>query len=213
MSSSNPTIPQLPTAEQLAAFAKALDLASRNMQFIRGRRSTLSRANAEEFLPFMQQLVSDPAKGVVIVRKESFPTVGLHTLYLKWQGALQYLIEYTSVERSLKDMAALIKTSFIARENYQADSLVVTLRTGRERTTKKSLKLGAKLVEVRTHDAPRTQWKEEFLEWAASGESGVPFIRSGLVLNDEDIEFVRSLCDGAGWDHDVSMMEIRAMKE
>lgn len=205
---------QLPNMDEAAMrrFAEALAFARKNQAMLRGKRSTLSLVNTESFRPFFEQLIEDPSKGLVIKRAEHFPTVSLHTLYLKWQGAVQYLVESKIVDEEQRRLGSLIKTSFIAREDIENDSLVVSLRHGRERTPHKAQERAQQVVDRSRAAVPSVEWKNAFLEWASGGEIGVPFVRTGVTLSPDDVEFVRSLCEQNEWEHDVSFTKIKAIK-
>lgn len=198
--------------EQMRRFADALAFARKNQAMLRGKRSTLSLVNTESFRPFFEQLIEDPTKGLVIDRKMCFPNASLHTLYLKWQGAVQFLVESKIVDEEQRRLGSLIKTSFIAREDAESDALVVSLRHGRERTPKRAQEKAQRIVDRSRTAAPSTEWKNAFLEWASGGEVGVPFMRTDVALSSDDIEFVRSLCEQNEWEHDVCFTKIKTIK-
>lgn len=179
---------------------------------LRGRRSTYGLSNTEKFLPYIKQLMADPANGIEIPRSGAFASVKLSTLYVMWQGALQYLIEGTSVSTEQRQAAALIKSTFIAKENKEKDALVITPRTGRESSPKHTMKAATQIVSEMRLDNPSCMWKEEFLEWVASGEVDVIWMKRGLALNGDDIDFVRNICDQNGWEHDVTINQIKVVK-
>jgi len=202
----------MPDLTLLKKFTSSLAHVRANRQTYRGRRSTLTYSNALHFVPYLIHLMENPAEGIVIPRSQ-FPTTKLITLYLKWQGALQYFVENKTGEHSdYQQAAALVKTSFIARIDAAADVLRIEPRTGHERTAKNTLRSAHAIVTKARHDTPRVEWKNDFLDWVAAGEVGIPFIRKGLALEAEDVEFVRSLSVDNGWDHDVTLNQIKVVK-
>jgi hypothetical protein len=164
-----------------------------------------------QFMPYITKLMTSPAEGITIPRGE-FPMCKLHTLYLKWMGALQWMIESAAAPEEHRNAAAVIRTSYVAREDKSGDCLRITPRTGSEQSTHKQASLAIKRVEKLRNDTPRVAWKADFIEWCESGEDGVPFIRKKLALDGDDIDFVRNISDQNGWSCIVNINEIRVLK-
>lgn len=56
------------------------------------------------------------------------------------------------------------------------------------------------------------EWKESLIEWCQSGDASTPFVLQGLVLTNDDVQFVRSLAENSGLMCEVNHSTIRLVK-
>lgn len=196
--------------QQLIKLGQSLAYLRENRAQWRGKRSTLTRENAGEFRQYIETLAASPVEGVTILRNQH-RGVTLNTLYQKWMGALQWMIESKDTSPDQRQAAALIKTSYHAVKDTQLQGLRIVPRTGKESTPKHTNQLANKIL-ARPDIVRSDVWKNQFLEWLTAGEVGVPYIMKGLSLQPDDIEFVRHICGEAGIECDVNFTTIKAMK-
>ncbi len=194
----------------MAKFLQSLAYLRGNRPQWRGKRSTLTEENAGEFRQYLEALALSPAEGVIILRREH-RGVTLSTLYQKWMGALQWMIEDKKTTQDQKQMAALIKTAYHAVKDESIEGLRIVPRTGKESTPRVVQQAANKILD-KPEIIKSDIWKNAFVEWLTSGEVGVPLIIKNLTLRADDIEFVRNICDQAGIEHDVTFTTIKAMK-
>jgi hypothetical protein len=136
-----------------------------------------------------------------------FPGVRVNTMYLKWQGAIQYLIEDHFKDPVLQKLGALLKSLTIAKKGNGclvirfkvADPTVYrdgvkprpadgtspriepTDKTIRSPLTKHAENI---IAEAR---AATADWKTDLIDWIQSGDPDEPFIRKDLMLSEDDI--------------------------
>lgn len=204
----------------------------------RWKRSTLTESNAMKMLPYIRELYST-RKPIEI---PCFPGTKLDTMYLKWMGSLQWFIEADNVSQDLKNIAAMIRSITRPKKNHQDNTLIIGFtvpdaalymsygQTGLplaipttqekfaetpEETEHRKSSVDRQASEIVAHARIEqgVQWKEDLIEWVQSGEAGIPFVKKGLVLTNDDVEFLKSFAQNADLVYEVKPDEIRMMKK
>ena len=161
-------------------------------------RSTCTSKNFEEFRPYLELC----ATGVdVDIPHADFPRCGERSLYQKLCDAFLWAMNYED-KQTQERYAALRGATFIDR---RSDRIMVRHR--------KDI-VGARDVGRSAAHAPSAalNWKQEFLEWLENGPTGVPYVRQGLTLGADDIQFVKTMCKDVGADCEVTVNQLKAIK-
>lgn len=220
--------------QQLVTFAASVRIVAQKKGDVRWKRSTLSERTALQMLPYIRHAATYRKDFEIDI----FPGANLNTMYLKWQGALQWMLESSTVDADTKTLVALIKSITRARKDAQRGKLIIRFlvsnptayienpdplarvqaapaipsesETGGSRETFVNKKAMDVLEQARTKQG--ISWKQELIEWCQSGDTDTPFIRKGLVLTAEDLDFVRALADNAELASEITHDTIRLMK-
>lgn len=199
----------------------------------RWKRSTLCKSNTDTMMPWINLGITQMKDFEV----PCFTGVSLSSMYQKWRGAIQYINESSEYDTDFKRKVALLdvitktirdEVRGVIRVRFTADpGLYFENKLPEVGNLPPREKDGVKLTQNRAKSkaqeqnlevvnsvrlAQGTDWKAALIEWLSAGEASEPFIRKGMILTPEDIEFVKSLATTADLIYDVSMTHVRVSK-
>lgn len=220
--------------KQLEVYADTLRIINLKKGKERWPRSTYSEKNSIIMLPYIKEAAVRRRDFEII----PFPGATLTTMYLKWMGALQWLIAEPGVAQETKTLCALIRSITKARKDMERGVLII-----RFLVTDPSLYInspGKLLIQDSqtppSADAPHQDkkmphdkeaeaileqarmsqgigWKEDMIEWVQSGDADVPFVKKGLVLTNDDVAFIQGLAKNAELLSEITHDTIRLMRQ
>jgi hypothetical protein len=127
----------------------------------------------------------------VIYRKDLWPNVSMHSLYLRVNQALRYLLDPENnmdPDGKYKKFMEEIHIGFVPKGKSSKIGVAMMFDEVLEGNEPKAEKF------VGEEDMPK--WKMELDEWLESGSNTEPFHRSGLILTPEVIEQLKLELDG-----------------